>query len=142
MAISSSKGEVDFVARGANGQLSGIYDKKFSDVSVRKMVEKKNHGLIKVASMTLEDLLDKHDAPTVIDYLNIDTEGAEWEILRVFDFSKYTFRTITVEHNYYDGNNFDPACKVKKDNIQKLLESKGYKLDKSVKADDWYIYVG
>lgn len=142
VAITSSNGEVDFVARGTNAQLSGIYDKKFSDLSVRKQVEQKNHNLIQVPSMTLEALLDKHEAPTVIDYINIDTEGAEWEILRVFDFSKYTFRTMTIEHNYYSGNDFDPACKVKKDNIQKLLESKGYKFDKSVKADDWYIYIG
>ena len=141
MAISSSNGEVDFVARGANGQLSGIYD-KFSDKSVKKQVENKNHGLIKVSSMTLETLLDKHNAPKVIDYINIDTEGAEWEILRVFDFSKYTFKTITVEHNYYAGTDFDPNCKIKKDNIQALLESHGYRLDKSVKADDWYVFEG
>lgn len=55
---------------------------------------------------------------------------------------KYIFKTITVEHNYFDEVNFDPACKVKKYNIKKLLESKGYKLEKSVRADDWYIYIG
>ena len=30
VAISSSNGEVDFVARGTNAQLSGIYDKNYS----------------------------------------------------------------------------------------------------------------
>lgn len=137
IAITSSDGEVDFVARGVNAQLSGIHA-DYSGPSVKRQVAN-NHKIIKVPAMTLEALLDKHDAPKVIDYLNIDTEGAEWEILRVFNFDKYKFRTITVEHNYWEGNDFDKDCKNKKDWIMSLLKSHGYQYVKSVKADDWYI---
>ena len=35
----------------------------------------------------------------IIDYLSIDTEGSEYRILKAFNFERYTFRCITVEHN-------------------------------------------
>ena len=44
--------------------------------------------------------LRHHGAPKTIDYLSIDTEGSELEILSAFDFSAYHVRIITVEHNY------------------------------------------
>jgi hypothetical protein len=44
-------------------------------------------------------LSTKPTAPP-IDYLSIDTEGSEFMILKDFDFARYTFRVITVEHNY------------------------------------------
>jgi hypothetical protein len=75
-----------------------------------------------------------------IDYLSLDTEGSEWEILRVFNFDIYTIRLITVEHNYFEGTGFPPLEKEKKDKIQKFLESRGFVLEKTIKADDWYFY--
>lgn len=32
--------------------------------------------------------------------MSLDTEGSEFEILKNFDFEKYTFGLIDVEHNY------------------------------------------
>ena len=54
----------------------------------------------KVPTISLLDLLDIHNAPKFIDYLSIDTEGSEYEILNAFDFNKYKFRVITCEHNF------------------------------------------
>ena len=56
--------------------------------------------VIKVESITLNDLLEKNSAPHTIDYLSIDTEGSEYEILEKFDFKKYKIKVITVEHNF------------------------------------------
>jgi len=53
-----------------------------------------------VKTISLNDLLSKYNAPQHIDYLSIDTEGSEYEILSNFDFSKHTFQIITCEHNY------------------------------------------
>ncbi|MBK7635080.1 MAG: FkbM family methyltransferase [Saprospiraceae bacterium] len=52
-----------------------------------------------------------------IDYLSIDTEGSEYDILSSFNFDRYTFGIITVEHNYT----------AYRDRIKDLLESKGYR---------------
>jgi FkbM family methyltransferase len=53
-----------------------------------------------VETISLNDLLFKYNAPTRIDYLSIDTEGSELEILKAFDFNRYSFSCITVEHNH------------------------------------------
>lgn len=45
------------------------------------------------------NVLEKNNIPNVIDYLSIDIEGMEYDILKVFDFSKYHINTLTVEHN-------------------------------------------
>lgn len=51
----------------------------------------------KVESVSLRDLLITHNAPGLIHFLSIDTEGSEYEILRSFDFSEYQFVFICVE---------------------------------------------
>ena len=78
-------------------------------------------------------MLETYQAPKTIDYLSIDTEGSEYEILKAFDFDKYKFRVITCEHN------FTPM----RENIYNLLISKGYerKSTNISRVDDWYIYV-
>jgi hypothetical protein len=77
------------------------------------------------------DLLTKYDAPQVIDYLSIDTEGSELDILSNFDFDYYKFKVITVEHNFTE----------QREKINQLLTSKGYKqvLREISAFDDWYV---
>jgi FkbM family methyltransferase len=92
----------------------------------------RNSKTYKVATISLNDLLEKHSAPKEMGYLSIDTEGSEIPILESFDFQKYSFRTITVEHNYIEA---------KRSAIQDLLEKNGYKrvLEEVSLWDDWYI---
>jgi len=84
-----------------------------------------------VNSISLEDLLEKYNAPYLIDYLSIDTEGSEYEILSNFNFDKFKFKIITCEHNY---------TSMRKD-IYNLLVSKGYqrKYRGISRWDDWYV---
>jgi len=83
-----------------------------------------------VTTVSLMDLLSTHHAPRQIDYLSIDTEGSEFEILKAFDFDYYDITTITCEHNY------TPM----REKIFDLLLSKGYhrKHHAESKWDDWY----
>jgi FkbM family methyltransferase len=84
-----------------------------------------------VNTISLNDLLVKHNAPHLIDYLSIDTEGSEYEILNAFDFSKHTISVITCEHN------FTPM----RSKIHDLLSRNGYRrvLYAASRFDDWYI---
>jgi FkbM family methyltransferase len=84
-----------------------------------------------VETISLLDLLDTHRAPQMIDYLSIDTEGSEFEILSNFDFDRYQFRIITCEHNH------TPI----RQKIHELLTSYGYtiKFDDLSRFDDWYV---
>src|SRR5204862_912463 len=53
-----------------------------------------------VETVSLIDLLAFWNAPRRIDYLSIDTEGSEFDILQAFDFSAHDVRLISVEHNH------------------------------------------
>ena len=84
-----------------------------------------------VETISLNDLLDQHAAPKVIDYASIDTEGSEFDILNAFDFDRHSFRVMSVEHN------FAPQ----REDIFKLLTSHGYArvLENVSRFDDWYV---
>jgi FkbM family methyltransferase len=86
-----------------------------------------------VQTISLNDLLRKYQAPKHIDYLSIDTEGSEYEILNAFNFSEYSIGIITVEHNYTS----------KREMIFALLTSQGYKrkYENISNFDDWYVKV-
>lgn len=61
---------------------------------------KRDGALAHVEVITLTELLERNNAPKVIDFLSIDTEGSELEILTTFNFAKYQFNFICVEHNF------------------------------------------
>jgi FkbM family methyltransferase len=92
---------------------------------------RQTHTSYAVETITLADLLNSYGAPSHIDFLSIDTEGSEFEILGNFDFEKYSFGAICVEHNFTDN----------RERIFNLLSSKGYKrvLENFSKFDDWYL---
>jgi FkbM family methyltransferase len=111
-----------------NGDLSTLEAYSARDMHSQRRVSGKRYD---VDTISLTDLLDKYDAPKTIDYLSIDTEGSEYEILKTFDFSLYKFRVITCEHN------FTPM----REHIYKLLTGNGYtrKFSEISQFDDWYI---
>lgn len=52
-----------------------------------------------VSQISLTKMLN--DCPLVIDYLSIDVDGGELDVLKSMDFQRYHVRLITVEHNAY-----------------------------------------
>jgi FkbM family methyltransferase len=102
----------------------------FSDADYHYKI-RRNGQIYLVETVSLPDLLRYYNAPTVIDYLSIDTEGSEFEILSSFTFDDYEIRVITVEHNHTD----------RRSQIHELLTSKGYGrvFDQLSDWDDWYV---
>ena len=86
-----------------------------------------------VETVSLNDLLETHQAPSIIDYISIDTEGSELNILNSLDFDRWSFRTLTVEHNFA----------AQRANIHQLLTSKGYaRVNTEIsRFDDWYVAI-
>lgn len=92
-----------------------------------------------VPCRTLVNLLTIVNAPPVIDFLSIDVEGHELEVLAGMDFDRRHVRLITIEHNLYcDG----PS---RKEAIFDALTGHGFKrVREDVVADgygpyeDWY----
>jgi FkbM family methyltransferase len=85
----------------------------------------------RVESVSLNDLLSDHSAPAIIDYLSMDTEGSELEILKGFDFNKHRFNFITCEHNFSRTRS----------ELVSLLSDNGYVrvLNEFSRWDDWFV---
>jgi FkbM family methyltransferase len=132
--------------RSSNIELKAVYNKsneklsfleasypELSTLSSFRNIDSHNRKgrTYEVETISLIDLLAKYDAPQVIDYLSIDTEGSELDILSNFDFEYYKFKVITVEHNFTE----------QREKINQLLASKGNKqvLKEISGFDDWYV---
>ena len=125
--------EVDFSLCDA---VSGIIDENIGPFTQKKEIIKKK-------TTTLTKILNEFNAPNIIDYLSLDVEGQEYNILKTFNFEKYKFRCITVEHN---APHVGPQQQML---IRNLLESKGYKFIKGNddilnwkhdSIDDFYVF--
>jgi FkbM family methyltransferase len=110
------------------GELSTI--EGFGTDDEHSVTRESNHSY-EVKTVTLLDLLNFHNAPKHVDFLSVDTEGSEFEILNAFDFSKYSFGVICVEHNYM-GN---------RSKVKSLLEGNGYRhvYPELSDFDDWFV---
>lgn len=93
--ISSSIGVLsslkDHSKDDANGPLSGNARQRLQDFKE-----------IDVKTISLNDVFESCFNGEPIEYMSVDTEGSEFEILSNFNFSKYRPSIVTVEHNYTD----------------------------------------
>jgi ABC-type cobalamin transport system ATPase subunit len=107
--------------------LSGISD----HIDCHKKTVDNNKKQIIVTTISFNDLLEQFNAPLFIDYLSLDTEGSELEILKSVNLQKYIFGLIDVEHNYVEP---------RRTQIRELLCSNGYEYIKVNACDDCYKY--
>jgi Methyltransferase FkbM domain len=93
--------------------------------------ERKNGLVYDVDTISLNELLDFHNAPHEIHYMSVDTEGSEFEILSSFDFTKHTVNVLSVEHNFTENRQA----------IYELLTKNGFErvFPTLSRFDDWYV---
>ena len=72
----------------------------------------------------LSYLLDESNATTTIDFLSLDVEGAEIEVLKGIDHSKYKFKYICIENRSFE-------------KLTELLEPLGYKFVAQLSGHDF-----
>lgn len=121
-----SKSNLEFEFASA-GMLSGIT----SHIDCHTSVTSKATKMYKVKTKTLTDILNEAKAPKIIDFLSIDTEGSELHVLQGIDFEKYTFKYITIEHNFVEP---------RRTQMRSILESNGYLFHRQNQWDDDYIH--
>lgn len=127
-AVYSRSGEnLELLVDTSCGELSTLSAFKNDDNYKRK------GKAVPVATVTLDDLLAEHGAPDMIDYMSIDTEGSEFEVLSGLDMNKTKVMVFTIETNY----NLDKLNKIKN-----LLHGFGYKmvLEEFSLFDAWFVH--
>ena len=100
--VSSESGkEVSFTAPLKEGSwedaMGGILSEKTDNRQRRPEYAKRQWHIEKHTTVTLKQVLDHAHAPSTIDYISLDIEGAEYEAMRTFDFGAYRFRVLTIE---------------------------------------------
>jgi len=88
--------------------------------------------VIRINSLSLNHLLKDFKNNKIIDYISIDTEGNEVEILKNFNFKKFKVKIFTIEHNFNKINRKEILRIMKKNKYKRVHENISY-------MDDWYI---
>lgn len=128
--ITDMPGTKDFLLiTGYSQMLSGLlekYDPRHLERINKELVKYGGEQkVVQVECYRLIDLLQRYDIKS-IDYVSIDTEGGELEILKSIDYDAVEISIISVENNYNTRNIYD------------FLVSKGYLLKTKLGDDEIY----
>lgn len=93
---------------------------------------RKKSKMTKVETITLNDLIEQNAPNTKINYISIDTEGSEYEIIKNFDFKKYNVDIFTIEHNFLEEKRNAIFDLMKENNYLRIFQNLS-------QWDDWYI---
>jgi FkbM family methyltransferase len=105
-AVCNNDGETEFLCNvGYTEMISGIKDNFDIRHLMRLEFENKHYGstteLIKVNTKKLETIFDENNV-SHINYLSIDVEGAEFDVIKSINFDKVFIDIIGFENNYND----------------------------------------
>lgn len=121
-AWKSNGEQLQFVEKLSPGR-SGIVETSNDDTAANEFYS--------VETVTLSMLLSESTTFENVDFLSVDTEGSELEVLQGFPFEKIQPRFICVEHNFND---------FKRAQVRSLLGRHGYHvfLESLSQVDDWF----
>jgi FkbM family methyltransferase len=130
---SQSEKELDFFVSD-DGPLSSLNDFKEHDKIAMPGNTKsrvKSGKIVSVKTISLNHVIEKKFKFKSPSYISVDTEGSEYEILKVFDFKRFRPIVFTIEHNFTE-------LQFK---IDELMKSNNYvRVFKKITAfDAWYI---
>ncbi len=94
----------------------------------KRSIFKKVHA---VKAFTIQEVIDQNLPSTQVDFLSIDTEGNEIEILKSIDLKRYRIKAVCVEHNFREGS----------EEMVKYMVNNGYEhlYSEYSKNDYWFV---
>jgi FkbM family methyltransferase len=92
-----------------------------------KTAKVRPHGAIDVPIMTLDQILTDAGAPSQIDFLAIDVEGHEIDVLTGFDFDRWRPRLILLEDLVLDRR------------LHHFMGARGYRWMRRTNINSWYV---
>lgn len=111
-AVYNTTGEVLEFQEAVDGEFSTLSE----FISTSGIADKEN-SIYEVETISFNDICSQHLQSKKIDYLSVDTEGSEYEILSQINFDTTYIGIISVEHNYINE---------KKQKIHTLLSKHGF----------------
>jgi FkbM family methyltransferase len=109
-----------------NSAVSGlILDEKLLNDLKRQYSLKEE--VIKVSTRRLDWCIENFFNHDTIDFISIDTEGSELDVLKSFDVNSYNTKLLVIENNHNDSI------------IESYLNQKGWKKDRRLFVNDFYI---
>ena len=114
-----------------NLELSTLDDFKNSDGNASDRISVSGEYLVQTTTLT--EVLNEFGFPRNFEYLSIDTEGSELEVLKGLDFNQFSPMLITIEHNFTANREL----------VREFLSIFGYKriCNTFSRHDDWYLHV-
>jgi len=94
--------------------------------SHKSIIQDSEKILVKVRTLT--SILDEVKFPTEIDFISIDTENTELDVLKGFDMNKYKVQIFIIENNYDE-----PHC-------EEYLKGFGYRKFVRKGVNDFFIH--
>ena len=95
------------------------------------------------------------DCPDTIDYISLDVDDAQLKVFNEFDWGKYRFKVLTLEHNLFQSQDIELQShdgehkeKIKKEHnhYREVLSGQGYEilyadvvLDGYGPVEDWWV---
>lgn len=122
-AVTADGRDVEFIKAD---ELGGISEHIGAHADAVKTKER-----VSLPTITPVDVLTIAAAPRTIDYISLDVEGAELEILRAFPFDTYDVKLLTVEHNFEMAKRID---------IRNFLRTKRFRILANNNWDDHYAH--
>jgi FkbM family methyltransferase len=144
-ALSAEDGEVEFIEAGYYGavveHVRPLYERLGKDIDANPNYRRNADGTqaqrVKVPARSLRSILREVGAPTRIDYVSLDVEAGELEVLKGFPFETHTIGALTLECLYPNGgllvdHEHREPCRL-------LLKAHGYCRVGTIGVDDAYL---
>ena len=126
-AVAGKSGKADFMeVTSGYTQMSGFLDSYDADLLSKVRTNPQHKEVIhNLPKKTLQSILEEQKL-NKIDFLSLDVEGGEMDILTNFPFDKFDIDVFSIENNTQSSD------------LPQLMKSKGYDLVEFVGVDDIY----